>query len=107
MAKDKPTRVLKGKAGNIKKTYTLSSEEKSILQNTESVMGILQILRDGLRLKLTAEVEKIKLRVGVSENNPPEGFDRIIQMDPNRYELMVFDIKKGTRPPEPVEELKN
>lgn len=99
MAKKENTKAneeVKGDAGNIKKRYSLSDEERHKVQNIQSVMGILHLLRNGLQYSMTLEIAKVRDRLGIKESDAPEGFERFVDMDPDKYELLVYDIKKKT-----------
>lgn len=108
--KNKSSKTTVGDAGNIKKTYPLSVQERQTIQNLQSVMGILKILRDGLNYSITLEVAKVRDRLKIKESDAPEGFQRVVDMDPERYEMLVYDIKikeKEEEPVDPEETLKN
>lgn len=78
------------------KRYFLSKEEKEKIQNIQSVMGILALQKEGLNNSMYMEIALIKRRLNLhtpESQIAPEGFTRVIDFDPNSFELLVVDRK--------------
>lgn len=78
------------------KRLHLEKEEVSRIQAIQSVTGILTLLRQGLNNSLYLELAKAKQRLHLDDAEAmkaPEGWERIIDFDPNTYEMLVVDQK--------------
>lgn len=83
------------------KRYSLPKESKLEIQNIQSVMGLLSILRESVSLKLTAELVKNRIALNIKDEDAPEGYTRSVDFDAEKYELLVTDVPT---PPEPKEQ---
>ena len=77
----------------IVKRYNLSTEEKMAMQNFASVTGFLFLLSQGIRDSRDAKVFEISQRLGLKYTDAPEGYQRSINYDQDKFELVVTDIK--------------
>lgn len=76
---------------NIQKKYSLTQEEKEKIQNYQSIMAILRIQREGLASLIREEITGIRNRIGLTYQ-APEGYERVIDFDPDTYEITVSDL---------------
>jgi len=81
------------------KRFSLSKEERDRVQNIQSVMGILSMLRKGMDHSLTLALMETRVRLNIKDTDAPEGYVRVVDFDPNTDELIVRDVPK---PPEPA-----
>lgn len=81
------------------KRFSLSKQERENVQNIQSVMGILSLLRKGMNHSMTLALMEARVRMGIKDTDAPEGFVRSVDFDPNTDELIVRDVPK---PPEPA-----
>lgn len=85
-------------AGVKVKRYSLSKQERDSVQNIQSVMGILSLLRKGMDHSLTLTLMEARIRLAIKDSDAPVGHTRSVDFDPNSDELVVRDIPN---PPEP------
>lgn len=105
MSKQDGVKEIKGDAGNIQHRYTLTQEEREKIQNLQSVLGILGLQREGLNHSIMLEIARIRKRCGIQENGP-EGFQRVVDFDPQKYEMVVSDLKIVKKEEKPVKDEK-
>jgi hypothetical protein len=84
----------------ITKRYSLTTEERTKVQNLQSVLGILALQSEGIRNSLMLELARTKSRNGIKENQAPEGFVRNVDFDPDKFEIVVTDIPVPEKPAE-------
>ena len=97
------------KNGEKVKRYSLETEEREKMQNTQSVLGILSMQKEGLNYSIMLQLSMIRKRLNINEESP-EGYDRIIDFDPEKYDLLVIDVPKPKEPVNnemPVDEAEN
>lgn len=81
--------------------YSLTKQERESVQNLQSVMGILSILRKGVDHSLTLALMQARVRLNLKDSDAPAGYIRVVDFDPESDELICRDVPK---PPEPVKE---
>lgn len=81
------------------KRFSLTNEERSKIENIENIIGIHHLETQGLEALLRLELMKVRVRIGIKDNEAPEGYERSVQFDPATAELIVVDAPK---PPEPT-----
>lgn len=82
------------------KRFSLAKEEREEVDNIQSVMDILSLLRKGMNHSLSLSIMRVRQRLEV-DKNVPEGFNRIVEFDPGTQEIIITDTPT---PPEPKKE---
>jgi len=77
------------------KRFSLSKQEREGVQNIQSVMGILSLLRKGMNHSMTLALMEARVRMGIKDSDAPEGYIRNVDFDPNSDELIVRDVPKA------------
>lgn len=80
------------------KRYSLSKEEKMHVDNLQSVMGILSLLRKGIDHSVTLALMGARQRMAIKDTDAPEGYLRSVDFDPNSSELIVTDAPMAPEP---------
>jgi len=73
------------------KRYSLSAEEKMNVENIQSVMGIISMLRTGMNHSLGVALTGVRHRLGIKDSEAPEGYSRDVTFDPDTSEVVVID----------------
>ena len=73
------------------KRFSILTAEREQLERIQSVMGILNIQRDGLQLMVIRELAKIRTRLNINEKDAPDGYERFVDIDPDKWEMLVID----------------
>lgn len=75
----------------IKKRFSLSKQERESIQNIQSVVGILKLLRQGMDYSLTLELAQARHRLNLGNDKTPEGYVRNVDFDSESNELVLTD----------------
>ena len=102
MAKVKKEIKQKGPKEVVKR-FKLSNDQKELLQNIQSVMGIMNLQYEGMRGKLMLEIAKIRKNLDIKEEDAPLGFQRFVDLDDKTWEMIVID-REIVKPVETTEE---
>lgn len=73
------------------KKYALSGEEKDRMIKLKHIFDNLDLEMNGIMRLMDIVLVECRVRVGISDDKPPEGIQRNITFDPKTFELVIID----------------
>lgn len=88
------------------KRYSLTKEEMTQIQNIQSVIGILALQREGLNNSLSLALMRARQRLAIHDSDAPKGFNRQVEFDYDKFQLIVTDVPVKEEKKEETAEVK-
>lgn len=77
------------------KRYSILKEEKEKILNIQSIIGMLALQREGLQRSIDITLMMARQRLAIKDSEAPEGYERNVSFDMEKYELIVTDVPKA------------
>jgi hypothetical protein len=88
------------------KRFSIEKGERKNIEDLQLGMSLLTILRKGLDSAMYIEIAEIRRRLDIPNLKVEDGWERMVDFDPNTYEMVVIDVKKAEKQEEGEKESK-